>query len=141
MQDPPVGERDFNLTTHQKGPLHLLEVQPSEVSLGQQERFCASVAGAPDTRSLAASPREDKEPPTAAADCQADPNKGLGAQSPAGRLKRHLAFWERELKPSAFVLNTIKNGYSIPFVSPPAQCCIKNNMSSLKNKDFVIQKI
>ena len=53
-----------------------------------------------------------------------------------GRLASHLEFW-RKIGASDFVLDTIQNGYVIPFLEPPMSMFLKNNKSSLKNADFV----
>jgi hypothetical protein len=42
---------------------------------------------------------------------------------------------------SSFVLDTIKDGYVIPFIEPPIQMCFKNNRSALGNEEFVSQAI
>jgi hypothetical protein len=42
---------------------------------------------------------------------------------------------------SDFVLDTIRNGYVIPFVNPPVSMYFKNNKSALDNPEFVDQAI
>jgi hypothetical protein len=61
-------------------------------------------------------------------------------QSVKGSLTRHVAYWEK-IGASSFVLDTIKNGYIIPFIEPPIQMCFKNNRSALGNEEFVSQTI
>ena len=55
----------------------------------------------------------------------------------AGRLKNNFNFWKHTLEASPFVLNIIKNGYALPFVTKPPSGFHKNNASSLKNRSFV----
>ena len=55
----------------------------------------------------------------------------------SGNIKKCYSFWENDLKASPYVLNIVKNGYSIPFVKTPTPFFAKNNLSSLKNKDFI----
>ena len=52
-------------------------------------------------------------------------------------LKRHLSFWKNVLKPSAFVLNVVDQGYILPLKSVPPPFLGENNKSSLKHKVFV----
>ena len=47
-------------------------------------------------------------------------------------LKRHLSFWKNVLKPSAFVLNVVDQGYILPLKSIPPPFLGENNKSSLK---------
>ena len=42
---------------------------------------------------------------------------------------------------SDFVLDTIRNGYVIPFVNPPVSMFFKNNKSALDNSEFVDQAV
>ena len=42
---------------------------------------------------------------------------------------------------SDFVLDTIRNGYVIPFVNPPVSMYFKNNKSALDNSEFVDQTV
>jgi hypothetical protein len=57
-----------------------------------------------------------------------------------GSLGRHVAYWKK-IRASSFVLDTIKNGYVIPFIEPPIQMCFKNNRQALGNEEFVSQTI
>lgn len=57
-----------------------------------------------------------------------------------GRLKKHYDFWVK-IGANDFVLNTIKNGYVIPFLTPPPTMFFKNNKSALLNSDFVNQAV
>ena len=58
-----------------------------------------------------------------------------------GSLRKHIVFWEEELKPSQFVLNVLRHGYILPFIKIPDRQCTKNNASSLRHKTFVSQAI
>ena len=42
---------------------------------------------------------------------------------------------------SAYILNVIRNGYEIPFVSVPPKSSVKNNRSALDHADFVSEAI
>jgi DICT domain-containing protein len=42
---------------------------------------------------------------------------------------------------SDFVLDTIRNGYVIPFVNPPVSMYFKNNKSALDNSELVDQAV
>jgi hypothetical protein len=61
-------------------------------------------------------------------------------QGVKGSVARHVAYWEK-IGASSFVLDTMKNGYVIPFIEPPIQMCFKNNRSALGNEEFVSQTI
>ena len=57
-------------------------------------------------------------------------------------LKRHVQFWEKDLGANKFILETIKHGYNLPFGSSPTKFHSKrNNLSSLRNKQFVEETI
>ena len=55
-------------------------------------------------------------------------------------LKSHIEFWIH-MGASDFVINTIKNGYVIPFIRNPPPMRFKNNNSALIHSDFVDQAI
>jgi hypothetical protein len=57
-----------------------------------------------------------------------------------GRLAKHIEFW-MNIGASDFVLDTIRNGYVIPFVNPPVSMYFKNNKSALDNSEFVDQAV
>ena len=57
-----------------------------------------------------------------------------------GRLSKNLKFWE-DIGANPFVIDTIKNGYVIPFLEPPRALLLKNNKSALQNNDFVTQMV
>ena len=57
-----------------------------------------------------------------------------------GRLKAHIAFWERINAPE-YILDTIRHGYKIPFLHEPDQMVQQNNNSAYRHKDFVQEAI
>ena len=56
-------------------------------------------------------------------------------------LRRNIVFWKKELKPSSFVLNVLRQGYLIPFVETPPPFYAKNNMSAMRHASFVRKEI
>ena len=54
-----------------------------------------------------------------------------------GRLKSALNYWRNELQAPQEVLNIISERYIIQFVEPPTPMLSKNNLSALKNAEFV----
>ena len=65
------------------------------------------------------------------------PNIGKGVK---GSLFRHSQFWEY-IGANQFILNTIKNGYVVPFVTTPPPMKFKNNKSAITNELFVDKSI
>ena len=57
-----------------------------------------------------------------------------------GRLKSHIAFWERIDAPE-FILDTIRHGYKIPFIHEPTRMVMTNNNSAHVHRDFVEEAI
>ncbi|CAC5396422.1 unnamed protein product [Mytilus coruscus] len=57
-----------------------------------------------------------------------------------GRLAKHVKFWEH-IGANSFVIDTISNGYVIPFIDPPVKMFFKNNKSALLNELFVNQTV
>ena len=55
-----------------------------------------------------------------------------------GRLKTKLEYWHT-IGASNFVIDTIKFGYRIPFISTPCRALFHNNKSALENASFVEQ--
>ena len=53
-----------------------------------------------------------------------------------GRLKTKLEYWHT-FGASNFVIDTIKFGYRIPFISIPCRALFHNNKSALENASFV----
>ena len=47
-----------------------------------------------------------------------------------GRLKANIQFW-KNINANSFVIDTIENGYKIPFFSKPSSCFMKSNKSAL----------
>lgn len=54
-----------------------------------------------------------------------------------GNLKIHLDFWESQIHASDFIMNDIRYGYFIPFVTEPIAVLLKNNKSAFQHRDFV----
>ncbi|CAC5414329.1 unnamed protein product [Mytilus coruscus] len=57
-----------------------------------------------------------------------------------GRLASHVKYWEN-IGACPFVLDTIKNGYVIPFIDTPFNMYHKNNRSARQNTEFVTKSI
>ena len=57
-----------------------------------------------------------------------------------GRLAKHIDFWEK-IGANSFVIDTIKNGYVIPFIDPPGKMKLDNNKSALNNEQFVTDTV
>lgn len=53
-----------------------------------------------------------------------------------GRLAKHVDFWKK-IGANNFVIETIKNGYVIPFLEPPDSMFMNNNKSAIKDPEFV----
>ena len=53
-----------------------------------------------------------------------------------GRLRSCLSYWHT-IGANSFVIDTIKFGYRIPFISTPCQARFSNNQSALNNESFV----
>ena len=56
-------------------------------------------------------------------------------------LKTAEAFWEKDLKASSDIMSIIKNGYEIPFISPPPTYEKRNNKSAMSNGSFVTEAV
>lgn len=56
------------------------------------------------------------------------------------RLRDHVEFWE-SIGANSFILDTIKNGYKIPFYSLPGKSISENNMSAKRDMPFVKEAI
>ena len=54
-----------------------------------------------------------------------------------GRLKGCLAFWKEELDAPPWILDTIENGYVLPFYNEPEPYTRPNQKSALVERDFV----
>lgn len=61
--------------------------------------------------------------------------------SVAGKIQRYAKFWESELEAPTFVLEIVKNGYSLPFSANPPPVYTKNNKSSRREREFVEKSI
>ena len=53
-----------------------------------------------------------------------------------GRLKAKLDYWHI-IGANSFVIDTIKCGYRIPFISTPCKAHFRNNKSALDNAPFI----
>ena len=53
-----------------------------------------------------------------------------------GRLRDKIQFWI-DIDAPRFVVDTIRDGYILPFYSNPSSVCLSNNLSALNNADFV----
>ena len=59
-----------------------------------------------------------------------------------GNLRRNAEFWEENIQANEFVLDIVKNGYSLPFlVLPDKYEAKRNNLSALKERVFVEAQI
>ncbi|CAC5360698.1 unnamed protein product [Mytilus coruscus] len=56
------------------------------------------------------------------------------------RLKNHYLFW-KSIVCYDFILDTILNGYKIPFYSTPSSICLQNNRSAIIHSEFVTEAI
>ena len=57
------------------------------------------------------------------------------------RFKNSFEFWENVIKPSSFIINVIRFGYRIEFLSLPEKIFLVNNKSALDNQNFVEKAI
>ena len=57
-----------------------------------------------------------------------------------GRLRKCLKSWQ-EIGASRFILNTVSEGYKIPFVSTPPPIFLNNNQSALNHSSFVNEAV
>ena len=58
-----------------------------------------------------------------------------------GRFKKNLIFWQETLSANSVILEIIDIGYQISFFTKPKCASFRNNLSALKNKDFVKEYI
>ncbi|CAH3148253.1 unnamed protein product, partial [Porites lobata] len=58
-----------------------------------------------------------------------------------GSLREHVDFWSNSIRASDFIINTIVEGYRIPFFDLPENFGIPNRSSAFKYKDFVNEAI
>ena len=54
-----------------------------------------------------------------------------------GRLANAFEFWAKDLEAPPFVIDIIRQGYSLPFSGFPPRCFLSNNRSALRNPQFV----
>ena len=55
------------------------------------------------------------------------------------KLKQHLPYWQDVLTPKHYILDIIKNGYRLPFVSIPPNYSALNHSSTRDNVEFVTE--
>ncbi|XP_044180060.1 uncharacterized protein LOC122961513 [Acropora millepora] len=58
-----------------------------------------------------------------------------------GSLREHVDFWSNSIRASDFIINTIVEGYRIPFFDLPENFAVPNRYSAFKFKDFVFEAI
>ena len=58
-----------------------------------------------------------------------------------GALREHVDFWSNSIRASDFIINTMVEGYRIPFFDLPKNFVIPNRSSAFKFKDFVNEAI
>ena len=58
-----------------------------------------------------------------------------------GRLREHAQFWEEQLEASRFVLDIVKAGYCLPFITYPPPLVARNHKSALEHAKFVKDSI
>ena len=58
-----------------------------------------------------------------------------------GSLRDHVDFWSNSIRASDFIINSIVEGYRIPFLDLPENFIIPNRSSAFKSKDFVYEAI
>ena len=54
-----------------------------------------------------------------------------------GRLTNAFGFWGKDLEAPPFVMDNIRQEYSLPFSKFPPRCFLSNNRSALRNPQFV----
>ena len=57
-----------------------------------------------------------------------------------GSVRRYYKFWEKNFV-DKFILDIVKRGYKLPFISNPARMELRNNLSAIKHADFVSKEI
>ena len=58
-----------------------------------------------------------------------------------GSLREQVDFWSNSIRASGFIINTIVEGYRIPFFDLPEDLVLSNRSSAFKFKDFVNEAI
>ena len=59
-----------------------------------------------------------------------------------GSLRKHVDFvWSNSIRPSDFIINTVVEGYRIPFFDLPEDSIIPNRSSAFRFKDFVNEAV
>ena len=58
-----------------------------------------------------------------------------------GRLKQHVDFWVHELCAPKWIVDTVRNGYTLPFFVEPTPFKKANQYSAYANADFVYKAV
>uniref|UniRef100_A0A7M5X9B2 Uncharacterized protein n=1 Tax=Clytia hemisphaerica TaxID=252671 RepID=A0A7M5X9B2_9CNID len=61
--------------------------------------------------------------------------------SVAGKIQKFAKFWESELDAPPFILDIVKTGYSLPFITTPPPAYSRNNKSSKREHIFTEKSI
>ena len=68
-------------------------------------------------------------------------NVELACATPVkGRLREHIAFW-KDIGASKWVLDVLRDGYSLPFMSLPQKTFFNNHGSIAEDQEFVCQEV
>ena len=67
--------------------------------------------------------------------------EGKGPPNIFDNLKSARSFWENELNAPKEIMNIVVNGYEIPFMTIPPKYEKRNNLSTIKNADFVTKAV
>ena len=68
-------------------------------------------------------------------------NVELACATPVkGRLREHIAFW-KDIGASKWVLDVLRDGYSLPFMSLPQNAFFNNHGSIAEDQEFVCQEV
>lgn len=147
MEDIPIISRSLHLSNGTERRHHL-QVEVAE----QQPGTSASTATSSDTgptnvrkRETAVSQTQHQQQHQAAnndlvRDCilyNVFEFKNSTSSKVKGNLKMHSDFWENQIHASDFIMNVIRYGYFIPFVTEPIAVLLKNNKSAFQHRDFV----
>jgi len=67
--------------------------------------------------------------------------EGKGLPNIFDNLKSAKSFWENDLNAPKEIMNIVENGYEIPFMAIPPKYEKRNNLSTVKNADFVTKAV
>ena len=71
---------------------------------------------------------------------QPSSNTPVSSLKVKGRLRAHIQFW-KDIEASDFIIDTIQEGYKIPFRESPNPAIFSNNSSAFDNWQFVFDSI